>query len=55
MIFRQLYESEYEEWDSEQDEDGEWEWVWEDEEEYPGEQIQNIGISSKGVTYIRNK
>ena len=42
MILRKLYESEYEEWNSEDDEeDGDWEWVWEDEEEEnQGEQMQ---------------
>ena len=43
MILRKVYESEYEEWDSEEDEDGEWEWVWEDdEEENQGEQMQKL-------------
>ena len=45
MILRKLYESEYEEWNSEDDEDdGEWEWEWEDEDEVEnqGEQMQNI-------------
>lgn len=43
MILRKLFESDYEEWDSEEDDDGEWEWVWEDEEEEnQGEQMQKI-------------
>jgi hypothetical protein len=46
MVFRQCYECEYEEWDSEEDEDGEWEWFWEDEEESQGEQMQ--------VVYLEN-
>ena len=46
MILRKLYESEYEEWNSEDDEeDGDWEWVWEDEEEEnQGEQMQTKNI-----------
>ena len=41
MVFRQLYECEYEEWSSEDDE-GDWEWVWEDEEEIHGDQMLEI-------------
>ena len=46
MILRKLYESEYEEWNSEDDEEnGDWEWVWEDEEEEnQGEQMQTLYI-----------